>query len=124
MDNIFDSLKTFVTNEDWLDLEPVSSNYTMKGRKHSEESKALISENRKGYVPHNKGIANSEEIRNKIKEGLVGFKLSEETKNHMSESRRGVPKSETWKQSMRKPKSEETKRRMAEAWKKRKLNNG
>jgi hypothetical protein len=112
MENIFESLKTFVMTENWDDLKPVSSNYTMKGHKHTEESKLLMSENRKGYTAHNKGIANSQEIRNKIKAGLIGFKLSEETKNKMSITRKGISK------------SEETKRRMVEAWKKRKLNNG
>ena len=128
MEDIFESLKTFVMTENWDDLEPIPSNYTMKGHKHTEESKLLMSKNRKGYAAHNKGIANSEEIRNKIKAGLVGYKVSEEAKKNMSNARRGVPKSEAWKNSMRKPKSAETKKRMAEAtakaWKKRKLNNG
>lgn len=136
MEDIFESLKTFVlTDEDLarheiIPFEPVW-NKGLKGYKTqpcSEETKKKISKARKGSIPYNKGISStneskqknkishldkkhSEETKKKITKALLGKTHSEETKLKQSETAKGKPKTHL----KGKPRSDETKRKIAEA---------
>ena len=68
----------------------------MKGKKHTDESRLKMSENRKGYTPWNKGITPPEEVRRKISKAntghptwMKGKKHTEESKRKMSEALKG-----------------------------------
>lgn len=54
-------------------------NTNMLGKTHSEETKALISKNRKGIRP-------SEETREKMSKARIGYKHSLETKEKISKA--------------------------------------
>ena len=92
MEDIFESLKTFVMTENWDDLEPIPSNYTMKGHKHTEESKLKMSKASKGRKAWNKGIKMSDKFcddvskRMKGKKRRLGAKLSQESKDKISKA--------------------------------------
>jgi len=45
---------------------------TFSGKKHSEESKKIMSEKKKGNIPANKGVPMTEEQKNKISESRKG----------------------------------------------------
>lgn len=64
------------------------SNNPFYGKKHSEDSKLLISESKKGY-----GIGRqiSQEARDKIRQKATGRKHTEGTKRKISEAKKGVP---------------------------------
>ena len=68
----------------------------MLGKKHTAESLALMSENRK-KCPIRKGYSLSQETKDKIALKATGRKASEETKAKMSLQRKGVPQSEALK---------------------------
>jgi hypothetical protein len=79
-----------------------------------EEHKRKISESQMGKVL-------SEEHKRKISDGLSGHQISTETRKKISSALVGLkrgPMSEEQKQLRRKPKSEETKRKISEAMKK------
>ena len=87
----------------------------MRGKKHSEETLKKMSENRKGKPAWNKGKKWSKETKEKISEKIKGKNhpnfgkhLSEETKEKIRQSNSKV----------RGPRSEETKRKISEFWKK------
>lgn len=65
----------------------------MLGRKHTKESLALMSQNRKGTASR-KGCILSEETKNKIASKAIGRKASDETKLKMSITRKGKPQSD------------------------------
>jgi group I intron endonuclease len=94
--------------------ESVDSN---KGLSRSEEFKKNISDKNKGKPSKKKGISLSEEIKTKISKSLIGNTYSlgrhlpDNTREKMSMSRKG------------KLKSEETKKKMSDASKKRKRRN-
>lgn len=88
-------------------------NMTMIGRKHSEETKEKIRQHFKGKKPawmDNEEIR--DEIRERIKQKQIGKKVSLETRKRISEAVRGRE---------RKPHSEETKRKISERHKGRRL---
>lgn len=58
----------------------------MLGHKHSEETKKLYSETRKGHAPWNKGIPFDEAYKKRMSERMKGRKISEETKQKMREA--------------------------------------
>ena len=135
MEDIFESLKTFVLTEEDLarheiiPFEPVW-NKGLKGYKTqpcTEETKNKISKARKGQPTWNKGIPMTKEQKemqrqiklgkkltqdhkDSISKGQIGRMHSIETKKKMSESTKGK---NTW--SKGKPRSDETKRKIAEA---------
>ena len=137
MQDIFESLKIFVVTEEHLELHtellPMDApwNKGITGYKNlpcSEETKHKISKARKGCTPHNKGVAMSEDQKKKISNAKKGCKShwkgktgegtamygkthSQETKKKQSESAKGIKK--TWLKG--KPRSAETKRKIAEA---------
>ena len=55
MDDVFESLKTFNPIVRKGTFVPYDETYWRKGWTHTEESKALMSENMKGRIPWNKG---------------------------------------------------------------------
>ena len=87
----------------------------------SEKTKKKMAESQKGKIK-------SEETKNKISESNKGKIVSNETRLKMSKSRRGChgkkikPHSEEHKLKLSKPKSAETKKKMKEAQKIRRLN--
>lgn len=92
---------------------------TLKGRKNgplSEECKKKLSESLKGRKTWNKGIPRTEEEKKNISKGKIG-----KSNGHL-----GMKRSEETKQKMRKPKSEEQKRKqsevMKELWRNKKSN--
>jgi len=92
----------------------------MRGRKHTEASRAKISEAQKGEKNHMWGktlseehkaklrLPKSEETKQKISESMKGKTQSEETKRKISEAHMGKTLSEAHKQKMRKPKRKVT----------------
>lgn len=58
----------------------------MLGKHHSEETKKLYSEQRKGRKAWNKGIPHTEEYKLKMSERCKGIPKSEETRRKMSEA--------------------------------------
>lgn len=98
---------------------------SMKGKKHSEETKRKISETQKGI----KRGPMSEEWKQKISESNKGKKLgpkSEETKRKLSEANKGRIISEETKRKLSEAKlgknhSEETKQKMSQSHKRKKL---
>lgn len=137
MQDIFDSLKSFVVSEEHLELHtellPVDApwNKGVTGYKTmpcSEETKLKISKSRKGSIPYNKGMNMTDEQKKKISNAKKGCKChwkgksgkgtamygkthSEETKQKQSEAAKGKPKTHL----KGKPRSDETKRKIAEA---------
>jgi group I intron endonuclease len=90
-----------------------------KDKKLSEQHAQKISGALKGKPAHNKGQPRSMEVKNKISETMKDIVFSEDHKQNLSDALKGKKHSEESKQKMRKPKSEETKRRMSEAQRKR-----
>lgn len=112
------------------------------GAPRSAETRAKMSASRKGCKvslgvrikmserlignTYSRGVKHTEETRKKVSVALMGntyakgFKHSEETKRKVSEGGKGRVFSEIHKQRLRGPKSEETKARMAAAWRVRK----
>jgi hypothetical protein len=89
MENIFESLKTFVmTDEDWSKHPIISSDGTagFLGLTHSEESKELMSSIKKGKK-------RSLEAREAISKGKTGKPRSEETKEKIRKSNLGKKRS-------------------------------
>ena len=78
-------------------------NIKCKGYKHSEESKKLMSENRKGKIISESGRKNMSLVQ-------LGKKMSEETKQKISDKLKGKKKSETHIISMSKAMMGNTKR--------------
>lgn len=105
MEDIFESLKTFVmTEEDWSRHSIVSENSTTQsggflGLTHSDESKQLMSTIKKGKkrslaarqaISKGKiGKPRSEETKEKIRKSNLGKKRSAETIRKLSESHIG-----------------------------------
>jgi hypothetical protein len=120
MDNIFESLKTFIFDKsEWDNLEIVPSNYSMKGRKHTEETKLKMSLTRKGKPK------SAEHIK-KMSECKKGKHPSLESRKKMSAAKKGVI---PWNKGKKlEAHSDEYKKRMsdiiAKSWEKRKLKNG
>jgi group I intron endonuclease len=85
------------------------------GKKHPLQHIQNISDALKGKPAHNKGQSRSAEVKNKISESMQRIIFSEDHKNNLSIANTGNKHSEESKQKMRKPKSEETKRKMSEA---------
>jgi hypothetical protein len=135
MEDIFESLKTFVLTEEDLARHPIIPfepvwNKGLTGYKTqpcSEETKKKISKAKKGKPAHNKGISSTDESKQKNRDSHIGKSHSNETKtkiglsrlgrehsletkNKMSESAKGK---NTWLKG--KPRSDETKRKIAEA---------
>lgn len=79
----------------WLDtLKPffniaISTQSAHMGMKHTPESIAKISANRKGKPPHNLGKKHSPEAREKNRQAHLGKKLSQETRQKMGQARIG-----------------------------------
>lgn len=92
---------------------------TTKGRKHTEEAKKKMSENRKGNPNWQKGVLMAAEV-NKGNKYSLGHRHSEETKKKMSISSMGC-KGPTGRVSWNKGKtfSEEIRKKMSESQKKR-----
>jgi hypothetical protein len=93
-------------------------NNPMYGRKHSAETRAKNSAARKGQHAGEKhplyGVGHSEEAKGKIRKARLGSKHSEQTLKKMSESHLGK---EPWNKG--RTLSEETRRKMSEAAKRR-----
>ena len=96
------------------------------GKRHSEKTKKKISESQLG-IP---GKKHDEKTKQKIREAIKGKSVSDETRKKHSLRRKGVPLSEKHKENLSKSKignsnrkgklhSEETKKKMREAQKKR-----
>lgn len=83
-----------------------------KGKHQSEETKKKISDSEKGK----KCGPFSEEHRRKLSEVKKGKKLSDEHKKHLSEAKKGKS---TWNKGKRNCYSEETRKKMSEAAKRR-----
>ena len=82
------------------------------GKKHTEETKRKMSEDRKG-------MKHTEETKRKMSEARKGKTLSEETKRKMSEAKKGIKHTEEHKRNMREAKkgmkhTEESKRKISE----------
>jgi hypothetical protein len=90
---------------------------TNTGKKINDATRLKISERLKaighGYRPL------TEATKEKIRQAKLGSKPLEETIRKISESNLGKKRTEESKEKMRKPKSEETRRRMSEAAKRR-----
>jgi 5-methylcytosine-specific restriction endonuclease McrA len=92
MEEIFESLKTFVmTEEDWSRHPIVSENHRESssgflGLTHSEESKKIMSNIKKGKK-------RSLEVREAISKGKTGKPRSEETKEKIRKSNLGKKRS-------------------------------
>lgn len=78
-----------------------------KGKRHTEETKRLLSERKKGTIVWPKGKPRSEENKAKISAARKGKPLSEEHRRKLSESHKGQGKGI--------PLSEEHKRKISEA---------
>lgn len=74
------------------------------GRKHSEETRKKMSK-------ATKGTKLSSERLEKNRISHIGIKRSDDSKRKQSLAVKGIPKSEDFKEKMRKPKSEETKKK-------------
>lgn len=61
----------------------------MTGRKHSEKTRAKMSERAKGRSVWNKGKVYSEELKKKLSEAHKGIKQTEETKRKRAEALKG-----------------------------------
>ena len=136
MEDIFESLKTFILTDEHLEsnteIIPIDPPWN-KGligyttQPCSEETKHKISIAKQGKPSWNKGIPATEDFKKKVsvsRKGIVshwkgitgegtamyGKKHSEETKRKQSESAKGK---NTWLKG--KPRSDETKRKIAEA---------
>ena len=81
------------------------------GRKLSEETKRKMSESKMGQEAWNKGLPRTDETKRKISDTMSGTKQSEETKRKRSASMKGMKRG---------PMSEEHKRKLSEAAKRRK----
>ena len=101
MEDIFESLKTFVPSEEHLNNHTiiVENTGSFLGLKHSEESKKLMSEakiGRKRSLEARQAISNgkkgkprSEETKEKIRQANLGKKRSAETIRKLRESHLG-----------------------------------
>lgn len=84
--------------------ETTDDKATQKGFKHSEETKRMMSEVRKGR-PQAGGVKHhSEESKKNMSDQRKGRKLTDEDKRKKSESQKGKPKTEEHKMAMRIPK--------------------
>ena len=93
---------------------------TWLGRKHTEETKKKISENKKRAERLGLTKAHNEEWRKNQSEKLMGHTVSEEQRKKVSASLKGKSKSEEHKNKTReyaKNRSEEHKRKLSEAQK-------
>lgn len=111
-----------------IGLSKIGNKYWV-GRHHSETSKIKIGLESKGRIGYWRGKTMPEDIRNKISLSHKGksppnkgVPMSEEQKKKISlsnmgnKSWTGLHHSEETKAKLRKPKSEETKRKLKEAW--------
>lgn len=81
------------------------------GKTHSDETRKKMSDSLKGRIPSRKGAVLSEETRIKLSDSLKGHTVSEDTRKKMSDAHKGKP---------RKPFSDEHRRKLHEAWQRRK----
>ena len=109
----------FVTKSEHASLHRNGRTSPMKGKKMSEESRNKISESKKGK----KIKPFSEEHRKRISESLTGNKFDEEHRRNLSESHKGKHQSAETRKKISEAKkniSNETRRKMREAWARRK----
>ncbi len=97
-----------------------------KGKIFTEEHKNNLSKAHKGKPAWNKGIPRSEETKEKLRQINLGKKYSKETKLKMSESTKGDKNPMYGLKGINHPKygkkcSEESKQKMKDAWKLRRL---
>ena len=93
-----ENLKEFIGNMSEEEYNFVPEDYDPSihiwyGLKHTEETKELMSEAKKGVKNHRFGISPSEETRHKQSKVMSGRTYSEEHKRKISEANKGKPKS-------------------------------
>lgn len=114
--------------------ESLRGNTNCKGKKFSEESRKRMSESKKGEKNHKFGKKNSKETREKISRALEGKTHSEEHREKIRQScigknigRKHTPESRKKISESRKgrghPHSEESKEKLREVWRLKKIRN-
>jgi NUMOD3 motif len=118
--NYYTVLWDIVASNEWANLKPESGDGgSIKGvnvgRKHTAETKKLISEKKKGIPNPKNSIPRTAAQKEHISKVNKGRKLSAETRNKMKMRMIGFTHTEDTKQLLRKPKSLDARRKMTAA---------